>query len=72
MNPPRDRQQDADGVRPNLIALSLCKIISVKDNVVEVERIDAFEGPPILDLKPYAAGQDSVSEVKVPSWAGPK
>ena len=45
--------------RPNLIALSLCKIVSVKENVVEVEKIDAFEGTPVLDLKPYAPGQDS-------------
>jgi len=58
-------------VRPNLIALSLCKIVSVKGNV-EVEKIDAFEGTPILDLKPYAPAQDSTTEVKVPRWAGPK
>jgi tRNA-Thr(GGU) m(6)t(6)A37 methyltransferase TsaA len=57
-------------VRPNLIARSLCKIVSVKGNVVEVEKIDAFEGTPILDLKPYAPTQDSPSEVKVPKWAG--
>ncbi len=59
-------------VRPNLIALSLCKIISVKDNVVEVDKIDAFESTPVLDLKPYAPGQDAASKVKVPKWAGPK
>jgi len=59
-------------VRPNLIALSLCKIVSVKDNVVEVEKIDAFEGTPVLDMKPYAPGQDSATGVKVPDWAKPK
>jgi tRNA-Thr(GGU) m(6)t(6)A37 methyltransferase TsaA len=59
-------------VRPNLIALSLCRIVTVKDNVVEVEKIDAFEGTPVLDIKPYAPGQDSATEVKVPDWAKPK
>ena len=58
--------------RPNLIALSLCKIVSVNENVIEVEKIDAFEGTPVLDIKPYAPGQDSASGVKVPKWAGPK
>lgn len=57
--------------RPNLIALSLCKIVAVKENVVEIEQIDAFEGTPVLDLKPYAPGQDSATDVKVPAWAGP-
>ncbi len=59
-------------VRPNLIALSLCRIVSVKDNVVEVEKIDAFEGTPVLDIKPYAPGQDSATGIKVPEWAKPK
>ena len=45
-------------VRPNLIALTLCKIVSIKDNVVEVERIDAFAGTPVIDLKPYIPGYD--------------
>ena len=58
--------------RPNLIALSLCKVVSVKDNVIEVEKIDAFVGTPVLDIKPYAPGQDSASEVRVPDWAKPK
>jgi len=38
-------------VRPNLIAMTRCKIISVKDNVVEIESIDAFPDTPVLDLK---------------------
>jgi tRNA-Thr(GGU) m(6)t(6)A37 methyltransferase TsaA len=38
-------------VRPNLIAMTRCKIISVKDNVIEIEGIDAFPDTPVLDLK---------------------
>ena len=38
-------------VRPNLIAMSRCKIISVQENVVEIESIDAFADTPVLDLK---------------------
>src|SRR5512137_654124 len=40
-------------VRPNLIALSMCKIVSVRDNIVEVNGIDAAESSPVLDLKPF-------------------
>lgn len=56
-------------VRPNLTALSLCKIVSVNGNVVEIEKIDALEGTPILDLKPFTPGNDVASNVKVPDWA---
>ena len=38
-------------VRPNLIAMTRCKIISVKENVIEIEGIDAFADTPVLDLK---------------------
>lgn len=57
-------------VRPNLIALSLCKILAVEGTVVEVEQIDAFDGTPILDLKPYTP-QDAppADTVRVPAWA---
>lgn len=37
--------------RPNLIAISRCDIISVKENVIEIKDIDAFDGSPVLDLK---------------------
>jgi len=38
-------------MRPNLIAITRCKILSVKDNVIEVDDIDAFDKTPIIDLK---------------------
>ncbi len=38
-------------VRPNLIAMTRCKIISVKGNVIELESIDAFPDTPVLDIK---------------------
>ena len=39
-------------VRPNLIALSRCKIVAIRENVIEIESIDAFPDTPVLDLKP--------------------
>jgi len=39
-------------LRPNLIALSEVRVIAVRDNVVEIDRIDAFADTPVLDLKP--------------------
>jgi tRNA (adenine37-N6)-methyltransferase len=59
-------------VRPDLIGLTLCKILSVKHNVVEVEKIDACEGTPVLDIKTDGPGQDSVAVASVPEWAKAK
>ncbi len=38
-------------VRPNLIAITRCKVISMKENVIEIEGIDAFPDTPVLDIK---------------------
>lgn len=39
-------------MRPNPIALSRRKILSVNKNVVEIDSIDAFPDTPVLDIKP--------------------
>ena len=38
-------------VRPNLIALTTCKVLSVEGGIVTIDKIDAFDDTPILDLK---------------------
>lgn len=39
-------------VRPNLIAMSRCRVLGVEGNVIEIDGIDAFADTPVLDLKP--------------------
>jgi tRNA-Thr(GGU) m(6)t(6)A37 methyltransferase TsaA len=54
--------------RPNLVALTLCKIVAVRGNGVEVEKIDAFDGTPVIDIKPYLPGYDTAGDASVPRW----
>jgi tRNA-Thr(GGU) m(6)t(6)A37 methyltransferase TsaA len=79
VHPRGDKRNPLTGVfatrsprRPNLIALSLCKIVSVKDNVVQVEKIDAFADTPVVDLKPYLSGYDTTDDAHSPDWATKK
>jgi tRNA-Thr(GGU) m(6)t(6)A37 methyltransferase TsaA len=75
VHPRRDPENPLTGVfatrapvRPNLIALTLCKIVSVKGNVVGIEGIDAFADTPVLDMKPYIPGYDTAPSAKLPNW----
>ncbi|MFI5378993.1 MAG: tRNA (N6-threonylcarbamoyladenosine(37)-N6)-methyltransferase TrmO [Tepidisphaerales bacterium] len=77
VNPRGDKANPLTGVfacrapvRPNLIALSVCKILSVEGNVVNLDGIDAFDATPVLDLKPFIP-QDApaAKDVRVPDWA---
>ena len=58
LHPRADKSNPLTGVfathspfRPNLIATSKCDIIEIRENVIEVKDIDAFDGTPVLDLK---------------------
>lgn len=52
--------------RPNPIGLDVTKIIGVKKNYIITEKIDAFEGTPVVDIKPYLPYNDKVIEAVAP------
>lgn len=55
-------------MRPNLIALTLCKVVSVKGNTIEIESTDACDGTPVLDIKPFIPGYDTAENATTPQW----
>jgi tRNA (Thr-GGU) A37 N-methylase len=55
-------------VRPNLIGFTACRIVKVQGNRVEVEDLDARDGTPILDLKPYIPRGDAIPDAVTPEW----
>ena len=48
--------------RPNPIGLSLIRLDSIVANVLYVSGIDAFDGTPVLDIKPYLPSVDVAPE----------
>lgn len=55
-------------VRPNLIAISICRILNINGNAIEIDEIDAFDGSPVIDIKCFIPGATSKSDVRVPDW----
>ena len=45
--------------RPNPIGLSIVRIKKIVDNVIHTTCIDALDGSPLLDIKPYIKDVDS-------------
>lgn len=54
--------------RPNHLALRIVELIDVKDNVLKVKGLDAIDGTPVVDIKPYIDAHDSVKDAKCPDW----
>jgi tRNA-Thr(GGU) m(6)t(6)A37 methyltransferase TsaA len=59
-NPLRGVFATRSPARPNLIGLSLCKIISIDDAGIVVNGIDAFHNSPVIDIKPHIPGMDCI------------
>ena len=59
-------------VRPNPIALSTSEIIHIdyQNGIIQLAYIDANDGTPVLDLKPYTPSLDRVETPGVPAWCG--
>ena len=55
-------------LRPNLIGLTRCKILSIERCRINIEDIDAFDGSPVIDIKCYIPGSDVQSDFRVPDW----
>ena len=54
--------------RPNPIGLSITKLVKIKKCNLTVNGLDAIEGSPIIDIKPYNPRADSVPNARVPKW----
>jgi tRNA-Thr(GGU) m(6)t(6)A37 methyltransferase TsaA len=53
--------------RPNPIGLTLVELLERKNNVLIVKGLDALDGTPVLDIKPYNS-EDMVLHARVPEW----
>jgi tRNA (Thr-GGU) A37 N-methylase len=57
--------------RPNPIAVTTMMILDVDEEkgIVVLPWIDAFDGTPLLDIKPYIPISDRIRDYKVAEWA---
>lgn len=54
--------------RPNPIGLTCVPIVAVEEERVRVRGLDAIDGTPVLDIKPYFQQFDCPGPVRVPDW----
>jgi len=54
--------------RPNPIGKTTVRLLERQGNRLKVEGLDAIDGTPVIDIKPYIPGYDSVPDARVPLW----
>jgi tRNA-Thr(GGU) m(6)t(6)A37 methyltransferase TsaA len=56
-------------LRPNPLGVSVATVLHRRQAVLRVKGLDALDGTPVLDLKPYLPSYDAIPEAKLPDWA---
>ena len=54
--------------RPNPMGMTLVRLLQRRGNILRVEGLDAIDGSPVIDIKPYIPENDLVANAKVPPW----
>lgn len=56
--------------RPNRLGVTVCELMAVRPGgLVEVRGLDAIDGTPVLDIKPYMAEFGPRGDVLQPDWS---
>jgi tRNA-Thr(GGU) m(6)t(6)A37 methyltransferase TsaA len=55
--------------RPNRIGLTRAAIVGVEGRVLRVRGLDAIDGTPVLDIKPWMNEFAPIGETRQPAWA---
>lgn len=55
--------------RPNRIGVTICRQLSVQGLSIEVAGLDAVDGTPVLDIKPFMSEFAPRGEVRQPAWS---
>ena len=74
--PPRHEGAPLTGVfacrspsRPNPIGFSVVELIKVEENNIIVSSLDALDGSPVIDIKPYSVRGDCRPNAHGPKWS---
>lgn len=54
--------------RPNPLGITAVSIVRVESGVLVVRGLDAINGTPVVDVKPYYPAYDRVMNAAVPEW----
>lgn len=54
--------------RPNPILVTTVRIIEKMENILKVQGLEAIDGSPIIDIKPYTVAYCCAEDVKLSDW----
>ncbi len=54
--------------RPNPVGITSVRLLGMRKNILKVRGLDAIDGTPVLDIKPYFPQYDRIENPQTPEW----
>jgi len=54
--------------RPNPILMTVVRLLGIRENILEVTGLDAVDGSPVIDIKPYVKNFYPEDKISIPEW----
>lgn len=54
--------------RPNPLGKTNVRLLERRGSILKVQGLDAIDGTPVIDIKPYIPDVDTVADARVPKW----
>ncbi|MBI2869441.1 MAG: tRNA (N6-threonylcarbamoyladenosine(37)-N6)-methyltransferase TrmO [Chloroflexi bacterium] len=55
--------------RPNPVGLTTARIVDINNNIIRVRGLDAIDGTPVIDIKPFIPAHDCLEGARAAAWA---
>jgi tRNA (Thr-GGU) A37 N-methylase len=55
--------------RPNRLGVTVCQVLSIEESTIRVSGLDAIDGTPVVDIKPWMAEFGPRGQVVQPEWS---
>jgi tRNA-Thr(GGU) m(6)t(6)A37 methyltransferase TsaA len=66
--PPKGVFATRSPARPNPLGMTVVELRGRRKNVLTIAGLDAINGTPVIDIKPYVPGHDVPKGARIPSW----
>ncbi|MCL4467011.1 MAG: tRNA (N6-threonylcarbamoyladenosine(37)-N6)-methyltransferase TrmO [Chloroflexi bacterium] len=54
--------------RPNRLGLTVARLLALEGSVLVVQGLDAFDGTPVIDIKPFLPRPELSEIARIPDW----
>jgi tRNA (adenine37-N6)-methyltransferase len=66
--PPKGIFATCSPARPNPVLVTVVRLLERDENILKIQGLEAIDGSPVIDIKPFVQGYHGAENPKTPEW----